>query len=153
MVVDRQVAGLVEVGFQTRLSNEMVPVIVQYLVRMAALAEVFLRNLQRREMIHQQQLWTQLETFARHAHGSLNPTEVANVIANESRRLVACDRISVALRQGRRPAVVAISGADLVEKRSQLIKLMRLLIVRVLAWGEPLIYRGLEGQFLAAQGA
>ena len=43
-------------------------------------------------------LWVQLEGFARAIHSSLNPTEVAFQVANEGRRLIQCDRVSVAAR-------------------------------------------------------
>jgi hypothetical protein len=93
-------------------------------------------------MVDQQQLWTGLEAFARQVHGSLDPTEVAYLVANEGRRLIECDRLSVGLRQGRRPVVEAISGADLVENHSNLVQHMRQLIARVLDWGEQVIYTG-----------
>jgi hypothetical protein len=93
-------------------------------------------------MVDQQQLWTSLEAFARQVHGSLDPTEVAYLVANEGRRLIECDRLSVGLRRGRRPVVEAISGADLVENHSSLVQRMRELIASVLDWGEKVIYTG-----------
>src|SRR5439155_1912404 len=44
--------------------------------------------------------------------------------------------------------VEAISGADTVEKRSNLVQLMRTLFQRVLVWGEKLIYTGLKDDTL-----
>src|SRR5438132_285175 len=83
-------------------------------------------NLQHQRMgqlAGQQQLWTQLEAFARQVHGSLKPLEVAYITANEGRRLIDCDRVCVALRQAGSTTIEAVSGADVVEKRSALIKL------------------------------
>ena len=48
-----------------------------FIVQMAALASVYLRNHQMRHLVGQQQLWTQLENFSRQIHATLNPTEVA----------------------------------------------------------------------------
>ena len=53
----------------------------------------------------QQQLWVQLEGFARDCHASLNPIEVAYRVANDGRRLIDCDRVSVGIRYGRRVTV------------------------------------------------
>src|SRR5207247_10267385 len=109
---------------------------LQFLIRMAGLASGYTRNHQLRTMTGQQQVWTQLETFARQIHGSLNPTEVAYLVANEGRRLLECDRLSVGRREGYGVKVEAISGADVVEKRSNLVQLMRALMWEVLTWGE-----------------
>ena len=87
-------------------------------------------------------LWSRLEAFARQVHASLDPTEVAFMVANEGRQLVGCDRLSVGLRRGRRPVVEAVSGTDVVEKQSTLVQRMRRLFECVLAWGERLVYTG-----------
>src|SRR5439155_15881029 len=90
----------------------------------------------------------QLEAFARQIHGSLNPTEVAYLVANEGRRLIDCDRVTVAQRLGKKTYVEAISGADVVEKRSNLVRLMCQLCNHVLVWGEKLIYSGTKDEGL-----
>ena len=93
-------------------------------------------------------LWTQLEAFARAVHGSLNPTEVSYITANEGRRLIDCDRVSVGVRDARKVKVEAVSGADVVERRSNLVQLMRKLFDRVIAWGEKLVYTGTKDEGL-----
>ena len=111
---DKQVAGIVELWNDPNRGVEGQNNALRFLVEMSALAAGFTRNHQLRQMVGQQQVWLQLETFAKQIHGSLNPTEVSYVVANEGRRLVDCDRISVALRSDK-PKVLAISGADVVE--------------------------------------
>lgn len=150
VVVDGQVVGLVEVLQNANRPQTAVPVLLQFLIRMAGLAGAYTRNRQRLEVIARQQLWTQLEAFARTIHGSLNPTEVAYAIANEARRLIACDRVSIALCRGRRPTVTAVSGADVVERRSSLVQRMRVLFRQVLTWGEKLVYTGTRDPSLPA---
>jgi hypothetical protein len=142
IVIDKHVAGLVEVLQYADRSPAAMNGFLQFVARMAGLAGRYQRNQQLRQMAGQQRVWTQLETFARQVHGSLSPTEVAYLVANEGRRLVECDRISVAVRYGRRAAVEAVSGADVVEKRSSLIQLLRTLSQRVLSWDERLVYTG-----------
>src|SRR5207249_1243234 len=142
VVVDDQVTALVEIWQKAERHPDAAAGFLKFLTDMARLASLYTRNFQRRQMTGQQQLWIQLETFARKIHGSLNPTEVCYVIANEGRRLIDCDRVSIALFQGRRTRMEAISGADVVEKRSNLVQLMRKLCKRVARWGEKLIYTG-----------
>lgn len=142
VVVDNQVAGLLEVWHNPDRHPNAIPGFLQFMSRMAELATRYARNLMLRQMVGQQQLWVQLEGFARDCHGSLNPIEVAYRIANDGRRLIDCDRVSVGIRYGRKVTVEAISGADVVEKRSNLVVLMRKLFDAVIKWGEKLIYSG-----------
>jgi len=142
MIVDKQVTGVVEVWQDPRHNPDALPGFLQFVNRMAGLAAVYVRNAQMRQMVGQQQVWTQLEAFARQIHGTLNPTEVAYLVANEGRRLIECDRLSVAVRHAQKYRIEAISGADVVEKRSNLVQLMRKLADEVAAWGERLTYTG-----------
>jgi hypothetical protein len=142
IVVDRIIAGVVEVFQDPRHSPEAMPGFLNFLIRMAGLASVYVRNLQLRQLTGQQQIWLDLEKFSRQIHASLNPAEVAYLVANEGRRLVQCDRLSVAVRDGRKLAIEAISGADVVEKRSNLVQLQCKLAQKVAEWGERLVYQG-----------
>jgi hypothetical protein len=148
VVVEKQVAGLIEVWQDPRHAADALRGYLQFLMRMAGYASAFVRNQQLRQMTGQQQLWAQLEAFARQIHSSLNPTEVAYLVANEGRRLVECDRVCVAVREGKRARVEAVSGADVVEKRSNLVRRMRLLFESVLLWGEKLVYSGTKDDTL-----
>ncbi len=148
ILVDKQAAGLIEVWQSHNRHPDAVQGFLQFLVRMAELASMYTRNHLLRQMGGQQQLWTQLEAFARQVHGSLNPTEVAYTTANEGRRIIEVDRVSVAVRHGRKVKVEAISGADVVEKRSNLVQLMRKLFERVMKWDEKLIYTGVKDDSL-----
>ena len=79
--------------------------------------------------------------------------EVSYLVANEARRLIECDRVSVAVRYGRNASIEAVSGADVVEKRSNAVRLMRSLCDQVLKWGEKLVFNGVARRQPAAQGA
>jgi hypothetical protein len=148
IIVEQNISGLVEVWQQPGRNPQAIPGFLQFLGRLAHLASIYMRNRQLRQIVGQQQLWTQLEGFARQVHGSLNPTEVSYLIANEGRRLIECDRVSVGVRDGRKVKIEAISGADVVEKRSNLVVLMRKLMDSVLVWGEKLVYSGTKDEAL-----
>lgn len=148
ILVDRIVAGLVEVWQDPRHSSDAMPGFLQFMVKMASLAATFVRGLQLRQLAGQQQIWLDLEKFSRQIHSSLNPTEVAYLVANEGRRLVQCDRLAIAIREGKKFHVEAISGADVVEKRSNLVQLQCKLTRKVADWGERLVYQGTKDDSL-----
>jgi hypothetical protein len=142
ILVDKQAVGLVEVWQDPGRPPDAQRGFLQFMVRMTAHVSSYVRNQNLRQMTGQQQVWTQLESFTRQIHASLNPVEVAYLVANEGRRLVECDRVSVGLRYGKRVVVDAVSGADVVEKRSNLVQLQRKLFDAVVNWGEKLVYSG-----------
>jgi hypothetical protein len=142
---DNQTLGLVEV-FQKPTWN--LQDLITYTIQVAGYASNYIRNTSNRKVAGQEQVWTQLEVFSRQVHGSLNPTEVAYVVANEGRRLIGCDRVSVGIRHGRKTTVEAVSGADVVEKASTHIRRMRDLFDAVIQWGEKLVFRGVRDETL-----
>ncbi len=142
VLLSEQVVGLIEVWQNPSRPAAAIPGFLQYMTLMAELSGRYQRAQMLRQMTGQEQLWTQLETFARQIHGSLNPVEVSYLVANEARRLCECDRISVAVRYGRKASIEAVSGADVVEKRSNAVRLMRRLSDQVLKWGEKLTFNG-----------
>ena len=148
IIQEKQVLGLVEIWQDPGRDHNVLLSLYQFLIRMAAFISIYQRNHQLRQMLGQQELWVKLETFARQIHGSLHMTEVAYLIANEARRLIEVDRVSVATRSGSKSVVTAISGADVVEKRSNLVQLMRALFDAVIAWGEKLVYTGTKDDSL-----
>lgn len=138
-----QVIGLIEVFQGPTRPQQAIPGFIQYMTLMADLAGRYHRNQMMTALSGQQQLWTQLEAFARTIHASLNPTEVAIQVANEGRRLIDCDRVSIAVRRGgEKSKIEAVSGTDIVEHRSNLIRYMRRLSDAVLNWGEKLVFDG-----------
>ncbi len=143
-----QVLGFLEVWQGPNRPMTAVPGFLQYMGLMADLCARHLRHQKMGQLAGQQQLWTQLEVFARQVHNSLNPVEVAYVVANESRRLIDCDRVSVALRTGQSTRIASVSGSDVVETRSSQIQLMRKLADRVLTWGETLTFNGTKDEAL-----
>ena len=87
-------------------------------------------------------LWQQADSFARATHESLDLKETAYIVANEGRRLIGCDRVSVAINKGRNCKVQAISGQDTIENRSNIVTALNNLATRVVAAGEPLWHDG-----------
>lgn len=79
-----------------------------------------------------------LVRFIRDVHASLDLDRTACVVANEGYRLLACDRLSVAICGGRSCRLVAISGQDVFDRRANLVRLLERLGSVAAASGEPL---------------
>ncbi len=148
MMQNGKAVGLIEVWQNPARPREAIQGFLQFISLMADLGVRYQRNQMLGQMTGQQQLWTQLEAFSRQIHGSLNPIEVAYLVANEGRRLIECDRVSVAARYGKKTKIEAVSGADVVETRSNLVQLMRKLCDAVLKWGEKLAFTGTKDDSL-----
>lgn len=140
--VDQESKGVVEVFQRPGVPPVTQRGYLRFLLQMCELASDYLKNRQLRHFTDRQTLWNQLENFSRVAHTSLDPRETAYTIANEGRRLIECDRVSVAIRKGRNCTVEAVSGQDTFDKRSNVIALLNRLSTAVVAAGEPLWYSG-----------
>ncbi|MCS7161700.1 MAG: HlyD family efflux transporter periplasmic adaptor subunit [Gemmatales bacterium] len=151
VLVERQLAAILEIWIDPNRPPSAQRGMMQLLAACAELAGRYLHHQQLRQVLGQQQVWGQLEAFARQAHGSLNPREVAYTVANEGRRIIECDRVSVATRLGQATYIEAVSGVDVVEKRSVLVRTMRELCHHVLDWGETLTYTGKKDESLPPQ--
>jgi len=139
---DVQTAGVVEVFQRTGAGPAAQRGYLRFLVQMCDLAGDFLRSYQLKHFSDRQALWNQLEEYSRAVHLNLDPRQTAYTIANEGRRLVRCDRLSVALRKGRRCVIEAVSGQDLVDKRSNVVRLLGRLATAVVNGGETVWYSG-----------
>jgi hypothetical protein len=144
VMLGEQVGGILEVWVPPNRPQAAIAGFLQFMSLMAAQVAVYQRNQLMGVLTGQQQLWVQLEAFARQIHSSLNPIEVAYMIANDGRRLIECDRLSVAIRMASKARIAAVSGAEVVEKRSALVQRMRKLCDAVIRWGEKLTFNGVR---------
>lgn len=115
---------------------------LRFLLQVCELAGDFLKAQRLRHLAEKQTLWEQLETFTRTAHEKLDVRATAYTIANEGRRLIGCDRVSVAIRRGNRCPLEAVSGQDTFDKRSNVSVLLGNLAAAVVKTGEDVWYSG-----------
>ncbi|HBJ38581.1 MAG TPA: hemolysin D [Planctomycetaceae bacterium] len=139
---DGNADGLIEVFQRPDTAPETQKGYVRFLQQMCELAADWLRSQKLRLFTDRQVLWQQADSFARAAHESLDLKETAYIVANEGRRLVGCDRVSVAIKRGNKCRVMAISGQDTIENRSNIVSALNTLATRVVAAGEPLWHDG-----------
>lgn len=148
IIIENKVAGIVEIGLDPNRNPAALRGFLQFLVDMAGYAGTYFKGHQLRTVLSQQQVWTQLEAYTRQIHSSLNIRENTFVLVNETRRILSVDRVSVASRLGGHTKIEAVSGADVVEKRSSLILAMKALFEAVFVWNERLVYSGTRDETL-----
>ena len=68
--------------------------------------------------------WNDRIEFISETHRSIDQTEAAYSIANETRRLLHCDRVSVGKWNGRSCKIVAISSQDRFDNRANVVRLL-----------------------------
>ncbi len=142
LMVDKQVVGLLEILMDPTRRAAQQKSTLRFVSDLCDLAATYLKNRQMRQMMSQQRLWNQLEGFTHQIHGSLDLKETAYAVVNDGKRLVGCDRLSVALKITGRTMVEAISGQEVVEQRSNLIRELTRLCKVVIRSGEDLVYTG-----------
>ena len=141
----RQTVGVIEVFQPADKSAEIQRGYLAFLSKICEVAEEYLKNRTLQEFDDSQTIWGQLQQFSQAAHASLRCRETAYVIANEGRRIIQCDRLSVAIWRSGRCRVEAISGQDVFDHRSNVVRQLGQLATRVAKMGEPLWYAHTRG--------
>jgi len=139
---DGQVEGLIEVFQRPDSPPATQRGYLRFLDQMADLAAEWLKTQKLRQFSDKTSLWAQADQFSRLVHESLHLRDTSYAVANEGRRLIGCDRVSVAIKKGRKCYIEAISGQDTLENRSNIVAALSELATRVVATGEPLWYAG-----------
>ncbi len=140
---EKQAFGVLEVFQDATHDPRIFPTFLNYTFQMAGYASQYHQFSNARQTSGMEKTFTQLEAFSRSIHNSLNPTEVAYLVANEGRKLIECDRLCIGVRHARKKVTVeAVSGADVVEKASTHVRRLRKLMESVLQWGETLTFKG-----------
>ena len=139
---DRGVDGLVEIFQRSGTRPTTQRGYLRFLAQICELAGEYVKSRRLRQYADKQTLWEQLESFTSLVHRALNSRETAYTIANEGRRLIGCDRVTVVLRQGSKYRVAAISGQDTFDKRANVVRLLRKLSKTVSQTGDDLWFSG-----------
>ena len=139
---DRGVDGLVEIFQRPGARPTTQRGYLRFLSQICELAGEYVKTRRLRHFATKQTLWEQLEAFTGLVHKALDSRETAYTIANEGRRLIGCDRVTVVLRTGSKYRVEAVSGQDTFDKRSNVVRLLRKLAATVARTGEDLWFAG-----------
>lgn len=111
---------------------------LRVLIALADCAADFYRERQRRLWQDQALAAQEFERLITSLYAELDPTSVAFAAANDGRRWVGCDRVSVLLCEGNQARTVAVSGVDAVDRRSDSLRLLERLAAAVAHQRQPL---------------
>ncbi len=140
--IEKEVVGLVEIFQRSGGGPSTQRGYLRFLIQMAALASDYLRNSRLRQYEARQLQWNRMQSFVRAVHRGLNIRQTFYAIANEGRAVLDAERVSVAIRQGSRFEIRAVSGLDSVERRADQVKWLARLATAVVRTGQPLWYTG-----------
>ena len=142
LVSSKQPVGLLEVMQRPDSPAEAQRGYLRFLEHMTKLMGEWIQGHALQQVSNRQEMWQQSDQFARLVHDNLDLNDTAYTIANEGRRLIECDRVSVAMLKGGKLKVIAISGQDTIENRSNIVQSLSNLATKVVRSGEPLWYDG-----------
>ena len=142
LVAPKGPVGLLEVFQRAQTPPEAQVGYLKFVKHITDLVGDWLKAHTLQQVSTRQELWQQSDQFARLVHENLDLKDTAFTIANEGRRMIDCDRVSVAILKGGKAKVIAISGQDSIENRSNNVQALNNLATRVIKSGEPLWYDG-----------
>ncbi len=144
---DQGAQGVVEIFQRPGARQQVQQGYLRFLRQTCELAGDYLRSRRLSLLADKQSLWEQLESFTRTAHEELDVRKASYTIANEGRRLIGADRVTVAVGRGSRPRIEAISGQDTFDRRSNTTSLLQKLARAVTKTSEDVWYTGDTSDF------
>lgn len=142
---NKEVVGVVQIFQRHDTPAQARPGFLQFVEQMTGYACRYLDkqgNEDASSSMSVSQIAEDFEQFVLQLHKSLDVKEVAFTAANDGRLLVGCDRISIAVLDGRKTVVRAVSGQDSVNQRANLVRKMTKLASHVIRTNEKMEYTG-----------
>lgn len=139
---DEQVEGVVEIFQRPDAQPVTQRGYLKFVVQMCELASEWFKSRKLRQISDRHSLWAEADHFSRMVHENLDLRETCYTVVNEGRKMIGCDRVSIAVMRGRQCKIEAVSGQDAIENRSNVANFLGQLATRVVATGESLWYDG-----------
>ncbi len=122
LFLKEQVLGVLQVWLQPYVTRENYAEFGTFLTQLAVHVEQHFQSRRMGSMVVENQRLQHLLKFVGDLAGSLDPVEIARLTANYGRDLLACDRCAVLRFHGGAWQALAISGQEVVEKKSTMVK-------------------------------
>jgi multidrug efflux pump subunit AcrA (membrane-fusion protein) len=126
--VDRAVLGLIEVIQRPTSDADVIQGNRRFVALVAELASDYLRRDELKELRHSEARSRRLESFVRRVHATLDFSAVAYELVNEGRQYIGCDRVTLATRHGSAYRLIAVSGIDAIDRRSNAVRRLESLV-------------------------
>ncbi|HEX8312716.1 MAG TPA: HlyD family efflux transporter periplasmic adaptor subunit [Chthoniobacteraceae bacterium] len=124
LYLKEQVLGVLHMWLQPYVAPANYAEFVTFLTSLATHVEQHLQSRRLGTLVLETQRLQHLLKFASDLAGSLDPLEVTRLAANYGRDLIGCERCSVLTLKNDRWQVLAISGQEVVERKSSMVKAM-----------------------------
>jgi biotin carboxyl carrier protein len=118
------ILGVLQVWMQPYVTPENYREFAQFLTQLTSYVETHFQSRRLGTIVLENQRLQHLLKFTSDLGGSLEPLEVARLAANYGRDLIGCERCSVLWLDGNAWRVLSISGQEVVERKSAMVKAM-----------------------------
>ncbi len=122
LFLKEQILGVLQIWLQPYVSRDNYAEFANFLTQLATHVEQYFQSRRLGNLVVENQRLQHLLKFSTDLSGSLDPQEVARLVAGYSRDLLACERTAVLQLHGDQWVVLAISGQEVVEKKSSTVK-------------------------------
>jgi multidrug efflux pump subunit AcrA (membrane-fusion protein) len=143
-VLEEETQGVVEIFQRPGGAPSAQRGYLRFLAQMADLACAFIKSRRLRQLEETQQLWRQLEGLLTAINHGLDLRQTAYAIVNEGRRLIGCDRLTLAVCYGNYCRIEAVSGLDTLDRRASELQGLARVATAVVRTGEPIWSDGSE---------
>ncbi len=135
--IDGEIRGVLEIMLSILPTGDALQRLLGVVQSTLPAVAAFDRRSREQAVASRAALVDEVERFTRAVHETLAVRPTAYAVVNDGRRLIGCDRLTLLVRCGRRYDIVATSGLEVVETRSQAAKLLSRLAAVVAETGEP----------------
>ncbi len=139
---ENRVVGIVELFVDSELEPSDLRGNVRALLQFSGLLGRWFTAESNRRAVQRETFLSRLVSFSKEIHSGIDLTETCYAIANETRLLLDCNRVSVLTHEHGRCELRAVSGQSTVEPRSRIAKSLTELAHAVIQSEEPLEYTG-----------
>lgn len=122
LLLKDQVLGVLQVWLQPYVTRDNYAEFATFLAQLAAHVETYLQSRQVGNLVMESQRLQHLLKFSTDISGSLDPLEVCRLASNYARDLLGSERCAVLRLRGSGWEMMAISGQEVVERRSTMVK-------------------------------
>ncbi len=124
LFLKEQVLGVLQVWMQPYVVPDHYQEFATFLASLAAHVEQHLQSRRLGTLVVEVNRLQHVLKFSNDLAGTLDPLEAARLGANYGRDLIGCERCSVLVKEAGRWKVLSISGQEVVERKSSMVKAM-----------------------------
>lgn len=144
LMIEQESQGVLEIFQRPGSAPSAQRGYLRFVVQMADLACAYIKSRRLRQLEETQSLWRQLEGLLTAVHRGLDLRQTSYAIVNEGRRVIGCDRLTLAICYGGRCQIEAVSGLDSVDRRAAELQGLAKLATAVVQTAEPIWSDGSE---------